>query len=137
MGISTLDEMTKSGHESVDKLIFTNVDHVSKTNTITSKKCQPAAGDRLDLIQTMPVPSSGLSRPKKINRTKNKKIEKRNYLSNVTLAQIDELTSSIKIKTQKCQPAAGDRLDLIQTTPVPSSGLARPKKINRTKKIKI
>ena len=30
------------------------------------------------------------------------------------------------IKTKKCQPAAGDRPDLIQTAPVPSRGLARP-----------
>ena len=45
--------------------------------------------------------------------------------------------SQYKIKTKKCQPAAGDIPDLIQTEYVPSSGLARPnKKINRMKKIK-
>ena len=31
-------------------------------------------------------------------------------------------------KTKKCQPAAGDWPDLIQTEPVPSRGLARPPK---------
>ena len=34
--------------------------------------------------------------------------------------------SSVSIdKTKKCQPDAGDRPDLIQTEPVPSTGLAR------------
>ena len=45
---------------------------------------------------------------------------------------------SLTKKTKKCQSAAGDRPDLIQTAPVPSRGLARPKiKINGTKKLKI
>ena len=45
------------------------------------------------------------------------------------------------LKTKKCQPAAGDRPDLIQTAPVPSSWLARQKQKNQpnekmTKKLK-
>ena len=40
-------------------------------NSIKTKKCQPVARDRPDLIQTESVPDKGLARqPKKINRTK-------------------------------------------------------------------
>ena len=119
----------------------------NEKKSIKSKKCQPAAGDRPDLIQTEPVPSRGLARPQKINRTKKSKNTKRNYLSDVTLKYEDKLTKQFSLqsisvqknpvnKIKKCQPAAGDRPDLIQTEPVPSRGLARPqKKINRTKKL--
>ena len=108
-------------------------EHVNKTKN--QQKCQPAAGDRPDLIQTEPVPSRGLARPKNKNKLNGKKkYSKRNYSSNVPLVEHVKLTK----KHQKCQPAAGDRPDLIQTEPVPSRGLARPKnknKLNGKKKI--
>ena len=77
---------------------------------IKTKKCQPDAGDRPDLIQTEPVPSTGLAR-------------QTNYLSNIM--KISRVQVTKKLKTKKCQPDAGDRPDLIQTEPVPSTGLAR------------
>ena len=62
--------------------------------------------------------------------------------TNVTLIEIEKptklfypQTNTTCTKTKKCQPAAGDWPDLIQTEPVPSRGLARPpKKTNKTKK---
>ena len=41
------------------------------------------------------------------------------------------LSDIVKIKTKKCQPAARDMPDLIQTEHVPSKGLARPKNKNK------
>ena len=94
----------------------------SVNNIIKTKKCQPDAGDRPDLIQTEPVPSTGLARNKNKNQLNEKlKNDKTNYLSSV----------NNNIKTKKCQPDAGDRPDLIQTEPVPSTGLARNKNKNQ------
>ena len=144
------------------------------------KKCQPAARDTPDLIQTECVPDSGLTRQK--NKLNEKiKIQNVKYLPNVTFARKHKHTKltkelvapnkkyckmttltektrmmtlstlkkqkmtnvismmfchfKIKRKTEKCQPAARDTPDLIQTECVPDSGLTR-QKINRTKKIK-
>ena len=107
-----------------------------KLKNIKTKKCQPAAGDMPDLIQTEHVPSRGLARPHKIiNRTK-KLINTKKTLQAISC---DSSQNSLKNKkTKKCQPAAGDMPDLIQTEHVPSRGLARPhKKINRMEKFKI
>ena len=82
---------------------------------IKTKKCQPDAGDRPDLIQTEPVPSTGLAR-------------QTNYCSNISRVQVTEMSRvqvTKNVKTKKCQPDAGDRPDLIQTATVPSTGLAR------------
>ena len=58
---------------------------------IKTKKCQPFAGDRPDLIQTVSVPDKGLARPnKKINRTKKIKTNKRDY-AHVPLVEKDKL----------------------------------------------
>ena len=84
-----------------------------------TKKCQPDAGDRPDLIQTAPVPSIGLARQQNIN------IARKMYSM-----------SSKCTKTKKCQPDAGDRPDLIQTAPVPSIGLARQQKNKLNEKLK-
>ena len=172
-----------------------------KKNTKT-KKCQPAAGDMPDLIQTEHVPNSWLARPPKKNiknkkqikimskpakngpmtnqvnqnlpenwacKTKNKKvsaccwgharsnsnwacpqqlagtppqknIKKKNTKDNQNLPEkwyndnkstkICQKTGRAKPKTKKCQPAAGDMPDLIQTEHVPNSWLARPPKKN-------
>ena len=46
--------------------------------------------------------------------------------------QLDSITLSLIIlQTKKCQPDAGDRPDLIQTEPVPSTGLARKQNKNK------
>ena len=92
-----------------------SVSNLNSTNFTKTKKCQPDAGDRPDLIQTEPVPSTGLAR-------------QTNYISKISRVQVTD-TSRVQvtkyIKTKKCQPDAGDRPDLIQTEPVPSIGLAR------------
>ena len=50
-----------------------------------TKKCQPDAGDRPDLIQTEPVPSIGLARQQNKNQLNEKlKNEKTNYKSHET-----------------------------------------------------
>ena len=82
---------------------------VSDLSSIKTKKCQPDAGDRPDLIQTEPVPSTGLAR-------------QTNYLSKMSRVQVTKL-SRVQVtkntKTKKCQPDAGDRPDLIQTEACP------------------
>ena len=87
-GTQTVDDPTNPGQNSGHgesygsdkKFSFSQFDNVSMMSNTKSKKCQSAAGDRLDLIQTMPVPSRGLARPKKINRTKKIKTEKSKLL---------------------------------------------------------
>ena len=76
----------------------------------------------------MPVPSRGLARPHKkiLTERKMKNLQNENYFANITLSDSDKTM----IKTKKCQPAAGDRLDLIQTRPVPSKGLTRQQNKN-------
>ena len=110
------------------------------------KKCHSEARDRPDLIQTAPVPGGSLARHKiKINRTKNSKITKSNYSSDVTLAREVKLKKKVSIscpddkwitdkliKTKKCQPAVRDTLDngphpCSVGVGVPDGGLARPK----------
>ena len=83
---------------------------------IKTKKCQPAAGDTPDLIQTEFVANSGLARPKKENWKR--KNGRRTDFCRITDAQI---------KTKKCQPAASDTPFLIQTECVTDSSLALPK----------
>ena len=61
--------------------------------SIKTKKCQSNAGDRLDLIQTAPVPSIGLARQHK--NKQNAKIENPTYFTDVTLAEVDELTKKL------------------------------------------
>ena len=87
---------------------------------IKHKKCQPAAGDTPDLIQTECVSDSGLARP-------NKKIKTERKNSNPKIIMNFQPTGS-NIKYKKCQPAARDTPDLIQTECVSDSGLARPTK---------
>ena len=48
------------------------------SDDIKTKKCQPAAGDRPDLIQTMPVPSRGLTHPETKKSTEHKKYKLKN-----------------------------------------------------------
>ena len=130
---------TKRDYKHVPLVMKDKLRSLQSNDKIKTKKCQPFARDRPDLIQTVFVPDKGLARPhKKINRTKKIKSNKRDY-KHVPLAMTDKrsLHSNDKIKTKKCQPFARDRPDLIQTVFVPDKGLARPhKKINRTKKIK-
>ena len=109
---------------------------LSKICTKT-KKCQPPAWGRPDLIQTEPAPNRGLARPQN-KKNKNTKTKVRNTQDNsdVTLNIKDKYTSPVdKIqvckKTKKCQPPAGDMSDLIQTAHVPNRGLARPKNKNK------
>ena len=53
------------------------VSNFQSTNSTKTKKCQPDAGDRPDLIQTEPVPSIGLARQQNKNKQNEKlKIEK-------------------------------------------------------------
>ena len=111
----------------ISRVQVTDCSRVQVTKMIKTKKCQPDAGDRPDLIQTEPVPSTGLAR-------------QTNYFSKISRVQVTDtsrvqVTTNIKIK--KCQPDAGDRPDLIQTEPVPSTGLARQNNKNqRNEKIK-
>ena len=49
-----------------------------------TKKCQPDAGDRPDLIQTEHVPSTGLARQNNKNKLKNRKSK---YCQNVTVVE--------------------------------------------------
>ena len=95
-----------------------------------TKKCQPAAGDMADLIQTAHVPNSRLARPpKKISERK-----KSNKIKNKVRGQNNCYCSkNVVQKTKKCQPAAGDMADLIKTDHVPNSRLARHKKISERK----
>ena len=109
----------------------------SNPTNIKTKKCQPAARDRPDLIQTAPVPDSWLARQIKINRTKNFENTKNSGKWTENRVKIFFKSNQTNIKTKKCQPAARDRPDLIQTAPVPDSWLARQIKINRTKKLKL
>ena len=118
--------------------------------TIKTKKqtkCQPAARDTPDLIQTECVPDSGLScqKQKKSTERKKYKIKMKSNFTDVTLIKIDKQTSMCyllpvpqKTKTKKCQSAARDTPDLIQTECVPDSGLARQiqKKSTERKKYK-
>ena len=126
--------MTRISNQSSQKTVC------AKTKT---KKCQPAAGDMPDLIQTEHVPNSWLARPtkKSTKKPKNQKChKKKNRVKNSQAAgpltryseQSSQLTGCAKTKTKKCQPAAGDMPDLIQTEHVPNSRLAHPTK----KKIK-
>ena len=112
-------------------LNMSNYNHC-KNKKNTKQKCQPAAGDMPDLIQTEHVPSRGLTRPKKYTKHENNKMKIRMDSTNVTLVGTHKLTKLTSVppntKTKKCQPAAGDMPDLIQTEHVPSRGLTRPKK---------
>ena len=65
---------------------------------------------------------------------KNKQNEKQK--TNKSGYKLSGKLQSVNIKTKKCQPAARGAPDLIQTECTPDRGLARHKKINRTKKIK-
>ena len=112
-----------------------------KTDSINkTKKCQPAARDTPDLIQTECVPDSWLTRPNKKNITERKNYKIPNEIT-LNAKCAGKPTSSMKTgsinKTKKCQPAARDTPDLIQTECVPDSWLTRPnkKKYNRTKKL--
>ena len=87
---------------------------MSSENLKKEKKCQPAAGDLPDLIQTEHVPSSRLAWPKKSTEREKKSNRKSNYLS------------SNNKKVNKCQPAAGDRPDLIQTEPKKLKKCSKP-----------
>ena len=83
------------------------------STTTKTKKCQPAAGDMPDLIQTVHIPSSWLTRQK---------------IEEVSAGNWKQIENSVQTrKTKKCQPPAGDMPDLIQTEHVPNRGLARPK----------
>ena len=103
-----------------------------------------------DLIQTEHINSSGLACPKK-NKNKKSTVNHINGKKKIFCLKNGKdpddkwikgqfLPKSWKSKhnknpTKKCQPAAGDMPDLIQTEHVPSRGLACPqKKINRMKK---
>ena len=114
---------------------------------IKTKKCQPAASDTPDLIQTECVADRGLARQKNKNKQniKNKNKNHRN-LNNVTLPKNYRHTSSssternhkenylitLKVSTTKtCQPAASDTPDLIQTECVADSRLACHKNKNK------
>ena len=115
-----------------------------------TKKCQPAAGDMTDLIQTVHVPNSGLTRPsKKISERKNKinKHMKMIHGKRTKSCHKDGVMTDgknnksyqnniVTKKTKKCQPAAGDMTDLIQTDHVPNSRLTRPKIKYPNEKIK-
>ena len=133
--------------------VHNEIYHMDGSSVTKTEKCQPAAGDMPDLIQTEHVPSSWLARSKNKNQQNEKyKIQNENYLSDVTMISLDKPTKLFSVgkntksrcyvnvlstkKQQKCQPAAGDMPDLIQTEHVPSSWLARPKnKLNEKKKI--
>ena len=107
-----------------------------KVVTKKTKKCQPAAGDMTDLIQTDHVPNSGLARTKKTENNKKKKTKscrKNGHMKNGNTSKSCQ-NNIVTKKTKKCQPAAGDMTDLIQTVHVPNSGLTRPtKKISERK----
>ena len=91
---------------------------ISNVNLHKTKKCQPAAGHKQDLIKTEFVADSWLARQnKKSTKMKNNKSK---LLSN-------EINSNLH-KTKKCQPAAGHRPDLIKTESVADSWLARQNK---------
>ena len=136
-------EILNSKGKRMDMSNFVKSDNGGKTNDCLqatcykkTQKCQPAARDATDLIQTDGIPDSGLSRhnKKNISERKKLKIKKINTVGPVS----DCFRGSCYKKTQKCQPAARDATDLIQTDGIPDSGLSRHNKKNiRTKKIKI
>ena len=99
-----------------------------KHQNTKTKKCQPAEGGTQDLIQTWCAPLRGLARTKQKNKLNEKQKENKKYYTKVTLMKNDE---TIKTKTKKCQPAAWDAQDLIQTWRVPHSRLARKKNKNK------
>ena len=68
----TASILRESLHKQSQVTLHTKQYNLSQVST-KSKKCQPDAGDRPDLIQTEPVPSTGLA------------CSKSNYLSDVTL----------------------------------------------------
>ena len=133
MNITTKSTMWKK-LKSVCKDVTTKVSFNCENKK--TKKCQPAARDTMDLIQTTCVPDSWLARLNKKNKQNvKKKTENKENSSNVTLAEVRKLTKlssqSINTKTKKCQAAARDTMDLIQTTCVPDSRLARLNKKNK------
>ena len=85
----TASILRESLHKQSQVTLHTNQYNLTQVST-KSKKCQPDAGDRPDLIQTEPVPSTGLARSKS------------NYLSHVTLASIDQ---SFMVKYLRSQPS--------------------------------
>ena len=126
--------MYRSSQSSYNTMSYLLSKSSSSSHKLKTQKCQPAARDTLDLIQTMCVPGRGLARHKNKNKQNVKqKKRKRNYFTNITLASKEKSTKSTKSKQnkQKCQPAARDTLDLIQTMCVPGRGLARHKNKNK------
>ena len=95
-----------------------------------TKKCQPAARDTPDLIQTVCVPDRGLARLKKLTERKTSKMK--NKFELVCTHRGPHIIKN----TKKCQPAARDTPDLIQTVCVPDRGLARSKKLTERKNSK-
>ena len=101
-------------------------------NDKNTKKCQPAARDAPDLIQTECIPDRGLARPnKKNNKKKNSNKMKCDRFDGITTKNYRK---NGKIKEKKCQPAARDAPDLIQTECIPDRGLARPQKKSTERK---
>ena len=77
--------LSSSSYNTMSKLLLNSSSSSHKIKK--TQKCQPAARDTLDLIQTMCVPGRGLARHKNKNKLNvKKKKEKRNYFANVTLA---------------------------------------------------
>ena len=135
--------------------LISSVTHIVKNKK--PKKCQPAASNMTDLIQTVHVADSGLARPKKLTERKNIKKEKNHKMKNKdrkTLrctrarkkgakATSSSLSPGMSVicmvkmeRLKKCQPAASNMTDLIQTAHVADSGLARSKKLTERKKTK-
>ena len=122
--------------------------HAVCCNNKKSKKCQPAARDTSrggpHTGKTgVGVPGSGLTRPKQKN-IRTKKLKNENELTDVTLANRDELTKwylelkTTHKKTTKCQPAVRDTSQGGPHTSktgvgVPDSGLTRPNQKNYKK----
>ena len=63
-------------------------------NMSKTKKCQPDAGDRPDLIQTEPVPSTGLARQQNKNANSD---DSHKVLTSIPLSHVTKKTKSINL----------------------------------------
>ena len=107
---------------------------VTCTTTIKSIKCWPAVDSMPDLIQTVHTVRSRASCPHKLKKNKMKKEEEKIIAwieIGLKITTMSKMTENIFFK---CQPAASDIPDLIQTVCVADRGLACPKKSTEHKK---
>ena len=118
--VSKMSKMCAQKVISESKMFLHKMTKIPQIPKIKTKKCQPAARDTPDLIQTECVPGRGLTRHKTKKSTERKKYKIRK-ISKKWLQKVDFKTKKFmtpqaptQLKTKKCQPAARDTPDLIQ-----------------------